>query len=246
MSEGLKDDPEWQLKLNSFIDDAEPAIKGIIRSEPNVSIDDKLDIAQDVRVELVKRISRPENGVIRSVSAYAATAFYNALQKLRHARQREIARLQPTHITTAGDDDPLANIPDTRPTQEAKMIEGECERVLQNAIQELWKTICQLRELHRAALLLQMELELFRSAGVASMRDIARALGIPEDNFAGLWYQLPLDDRTIAEKIFPQYYGVTVERQKVINFRKCAREFLFRRLERNYPEITKLLSNIRH
>jgi len=57
---------------------------------------------------------------------------------------------------------------------------------------------------------------------VASLCDIAVALGMTVEQLAGLWVDLPIDDYSIA-----QLLGVT--RQQVINLRKSARERLTRR-----------------
>ena len=48
-------------------------------------------------------------------------------------------------------------------------------------------------------------------------------MGVPEDRFAELWNDLPLEDSAIA-----QLLGIT--RQQVINLRKTARERLARRM----------------
>jgi hypothetical protein len=59
--------------------------------------------------------------------------------------------------------------------------------------------------------------------GVASMREIADALGMPALRFAELWNRLPLDDLTLAGLL-------GVSRQQVINLRKSARKRLVRRM----------------
>jgi RNA polymerase sigma factor (sigma-70 family) len=97
-------------------------------------------------------------------------------------------------------------------------------------LQRLWSELVQLPLRQRAALLLNLRdeqgggmLALFPITGVASTRDIARALDISDEALAELWSTLPRDDQWIAE-----YLGIT--RRQVINLRKCARERLARRM----------------
>jgi RNA polymerase sigma factor (sigma-70 family) len=102
---------------------------------------------------------------------------------------------------------------------------------LRSHLQEVWKEIGELPRAQRVALLLNLRaedekcpLELFPLTGVASMREIAALLEIPAEEFASLWARLPLDDRTIAERL-------QVARQQVINLRKSARKRLERRMQ---------------
>jgi RNA polymerase sigma factor (sigma-70 family) len=95
----------------------------------------------------------------------------------------------------------------------------------------LWQEIKELPPRQRTALLLNLSdahgrsyTELLALLGVASARQISDALEIPADEFAGIWNELPLDDRVIAERL-----GLT--RQQVINLRKSARERLARRMK---------------
>jgi hypothetical protein len=95
----------------------------------------------------------------------------------------------------------------------------------------LWTEVCQLPPRQRFALLLNLRDEqgrdavvLFPLTGVASLRQVAEALGLTAEKFAELWNRLPLDDATIAKS-----RGLT--RQQVINLRKSARERLSRRME---------------
>jgi hypothetical protein len=98
-------------------------------------------------------------------------------------------------------------------------------------LEKLWIEVCELPSLQRAALLLNL-----RDAGggsviyfipflkIASQKEIAEMLSLPDEQFADLWTKLPLDDTSIA-----QLLGVT--RQQVINLRKTARERLARRMK---------------
>lgn len=98
-------------------------------------------------------------------------------------------------------------------------------------LERLWTEIAALTREHRAALLLNLReagggnaLALFISLGVATIDDVAAALGLTVERLAELWSNLPLDDASIAEIL-----GVT--RQQVINFRRSARERLLRRAQ---------------
>ena len=95
----------------------------------------------------------------------------------------------------------------------------------------LWEEICQLPVRQRMALLLNLKDEqgggvasLLPITGIATMRQIAKALEMADEDFAGLWSRLPLDDASIAELL-------NITRQQVINLRKCARERLERRMK---------------
>jgi len=109
-------------------------------------------------------------------------------------------------------------------------------------LEKLWKEVCDLPGLQRAALLLNL-----RDAGgasviafipflkIASRNEIAETLSMTDKQFADLWDELPLDDTSIARLL-----GVT--RQQVINLRKTARERLARRMkppERNVQKPTE-------
>ena len=97
-------------------------------------------------------------------------------------------------------------------------------------LEKLWKEIRALSFEHRTALLLNLReagggnaVALFIGLGIASIDEVAAAVGLTVDGLAALWSKLPLDDRTIAGIL-----GVT--RQQVINYRRSARERLARRM----------------
>jgi len=93
-----------------------------------------------------------------------------------------------------------------------------------------WKEIRDLRPMQRAALLLNLRdsdganaASLLVMLGIARFEDVAEATGLSNEQLAGIWRDLPLDDLTIGDTL-----GIT--RQQVINLRKSARERLARRL----------------
>jgi DNA-directed RNA polymerase specialized sigma24 family protein len=98
-------------------------------------------------------------------------------------------------------------------------------------LQRLWGELQLLPPNQRAALLLNLRdaggtgcITLFPATGVATLRQLADALGMSAEGFARLWNELPLEDARIAEPL-----GLT--RQQVINARKSGRERLARRLK---------------
>lgn len=99
-----------------------------------------------------------------------------------------------------------------------------------SSLRDVWQELLLLPVRQRLALLLNLRdgdggatLQLLPATDVVSRSGIAAALNMPEIELAGLWHELPLDDRAIAERM-----GAT--RQQVINLRKSARARLARRL----------------
>jgi RNA polymerase sigma factor (sigma-70 family) len=99
---------------------------------------------------------------------------------------------------------------------------------------ELWSQIRELPLGQRQALLLNLRdaggqpaVALLPLTGIVGIRQIAEVLELPLDEFAAMWNRLPLDDLTIAERL-------GVNRQRVINLRKSARERLTRRMGGKY------------
>ena len=98
-------------------------------------------------------------------------------------------------------------------------------------LQRLWEELQQLPPNQRAALLLNLKdaegrgcIALFPATGIATLGQLAAALGMSADRFAQLWNELPMEDARVAELL-----GLT--RQQVINARKSGRERLTRRLK---------------
>lgn len=98
--------------------------------------------------------------------------------------------------------------------------------------EQVWREVCQLPLLQRAALLLNLRdsrdggvISFLPFLGVASKEELARLLEMRYEDFEKLWNDLPLDDSRIA-----QMFGIT--RQQVINLRKTARERLARRMRK--------------
>ena len=122
---------------------------------------------------------------------------------------------------------------DFRGTQYARQTSTVEARLIQREwIIELWAEIDRLPLPQRISLLLSMRdddggsgLILFPMLGVASLRQIAVRLAMPAEDLARLWGCLPLNDQRIGEHL-------RLDRQRVINLRKSARERLVRRAPR--------------
>jgi RNA polymerase sigma factor (sigma-70 family) len=163
------------------------------------------------------------------------TAIFNHLE-----RPIEVDELVKLMAEVCGLKDPFTRVDQQTetPIQATELLEDtkvdiETEFERQVFLQKLWAEICDLPERQRVALLLNLKdaqggsgMALFPLTGVADFRQLAQALAISAEELAKFWNDLPLDDRTIAERL-------TITRQQVINLRKSARERLARRL-RNY------------
>jgi hypothetical protein len=105
---------------------------------------------------------------------------------------------------------------------------------LRENLRHLWAEICELLPRQRVALLLNMEeIHLLPETGIASLRDVAAALALPAEELAQLWFDLPLDDYAIAQRL-----GDGVTRQQVIGLRRKARERLARRMKAFEAELS--------
>ena len=110
-------------------------------------------------------------------------------------------------------------------------------------LERLWSEIRELPAPQRTALLLNLRddsggsaLVALPASGIASMRQIAATLEMPDETLAALWGRLPLSDLEIAARL-------SLSRQQVINLRKSARQRLARRIGGNIYAISA--SNIK-
>lgn len=128
--------------------------------------------------------------------------------------------------------EPQAETLDTLTERECLSAEADPSWLVEQRVylQRLWEELRELPAHQRAALLLNLRDEagrgciaLFVITGVATLTQLAASLELPDEQFAALWNDLPLEDLRVAELL-----GLT--RQQVINARKSARERLARRL----------------
>ncbi|MGH9765486.1 MAG: hypothetical protein ACREDR_14145, partial [Blastocatellia bacterium] len=98
-------------------------------------------------------------------------------------------------------------------------------------LERVWTEIGLLPIKQRCALLLNLThspgdgvLPLLPILGIASVCQIATALGMTDEGLAEIWNLLPLEDSVIADRL-------SVTRQQVINLRKAARQRLARRMK---------------
>lgn len=102
-------------------------------------------------------------------------------------------------------------------------------------LERLWTAILELPLHQRRALLLNMkdsnggDVAVFDAAGIASIAQLAKALEIPTEEFAGMWKDLPIDDKRIAALC-----GIGV--QDVVNRRSSGRRTLKNRMKDLHDE----------
>jgi RNA polymerase sigma factor (sigma-70 family) len=105
------------------------------------------------------------------------------------------------------------------------------ERIDKQAyLKQVWKEMCELPPEQRAAMLLNLKDKdgsditlVFISSGVATISEMAEALGMSIEEFLDLWKRLPLSDEDIAIRL-----GIRV--QRVASLRQSARRRLSRRM----------------
>jgi RNA polymerase sigma factor (sigma-70 family) len=199
-----------------------PVIRGVLRRGEGPIGLEAHDLEAEVLAILVERLRRLriEGGgpLIGDLRAYAAVVTFNVVSDQRRKLRRDRTRPAETR-----EGERQADPPDRTPDAATRFEE-------RSFLHGLWREIALLPARQATALLLNLRDEgrgnailLLPLTGVASLREIARVLGMPAERLAELWPRLPLEDATIAEIL-----GTT--RQQVINLRKAARERLSRRL----------------
>lgn len=195
-----------------------PVIQAILRRRSHGS-PDRSDLEGEVLVRLIERLRRvrraPLEEGIRDFLGYVAVVTYNAATVRPRQRERSLALSE--------DDEPLARLADPAPDA-ALALERRTD------LSRLWNEIRQLPQRQAAALIFNLRDGHGRNAaallpltGTASLRDIARAVGLEPEELAEIWNRLPLEDAAIAAVL-------QVTRQQVINLRKSARQRLARRM----------------
>ena len=158
---------------------------------------------------------------------WAFRELQNAAADLLGVQDRPALSLSGESAANAGtegaDPQPGLDLPETRAGAHREL-EGR------QFLAALWLEVRELPLGQRRALLLNLRddqgrdrLALLTLTGLATRGDLARLLELPEAELAELWGELPLDDRTIAQR-----FDLTA--RQVINLRKSARARLARRL----------------
>jgi RNA polymerase sigma factor (sigma-70 family) len=205
--------------VSLLVAQALPVVQAILRR--HLASPDQADLEGEVLVQLIERLHRlrrdPEGAGIRDFRGYVAVVTYNVAS--REARRRDLNRSR----VQGEDDDPLSRLADPAPDAALAF-----ER--RTYLSLLWQEIRQLPQRQAAALILHLRdghghdaASLLPLTGTASLRDIARAVGLAPEKLAEIWNRLPLEDATIADLL-------QVTRQQVINLRKSARDRLARRM----------------
>jgi RNA polymerase sigma factor (sigma-70 family) len=216
-------EPEASELLGRLLQElAEPIIRKVVhfRLGGEARLADARDLLAEIEVRLIERLhalKRQAGEPIADFRGYVAVAAYRACA--------DYFRGAPRRRATAEGGADLAELP---------AVEASLPQVLgqRSQLQTLWGEIRQLPPRQCAALLLHLRdddgrdaVGLFPLTGTASLRDIARQIGLPAERLAEVWNRLPLDALAIADLL-----GVT--RQQVNNLRKSARERLARRMKK--------------
>ena len=203
---------------NLLTTQARPVVQAILRRD---SRPDGADLEAEILLLLLERLRRlrrdPGGEGIRDFRGYVAVVTYNVVS--RQSRRRGSER---TGVPEK-DGDPLLRLAD--PAPDAALV---FER--RTYLSRLWQEIRQLPPRQAAALILNLRdgqggnaAALLPLTGIATLREMAGAVGLPPEKLAEIWHLLPLEDSALAGLL-----GVT--RQQVINLRKSARERLARRM----------------
>lgn len=198
-----------------------PVIQGVLRRGAGDGGAELSDLEGEVLALLVERLRRLrlERGMppVRDLRAYTAAVTFHVVSDHRRRQRLEGRRM------AGRDDGGVQELADVQPDAAVAF-----ER--RTYLHRLWQEITALPPRQAAALLLNLRdakganaVSLLPLTGVASLRDVARILGMPAEELAALWSRLPLDDATIAVTL-------GLSRQQVINLRKSARQRLARRM----------------
>lgn len=141
----------------------------------------------------------------------------------------EVLEIREPLLVRESDRDPEAEVSPLERADERQAVEPQV--LWRDYLQRLWEAILQLPEHYRVPLLLNLRddrdgavIAHLPDLGIASIAQIAACVGIPPREFAALWWELPLDDNTIAARL-------GLKRQDVINRRMLARRSLARAMQ---------------
>ena len=134
--------------------------------------------------------------------------------------QKVYAKLRPEYADQVDlEGEEKDNALENNPNSEASAL---TQLEMQQALAQLWQGILMLKLADRHILLLNWPpIHLLPETGITTLREIAAALELPDEEFAALWYKLPLPDKEIAVRL-----GMIA--REVINRRSKIREKLKR------------------
>lgn len=214
-------DPSAEAAAEALIARVQPNVRAYLAVQ-GVRGDNLDDLCQQSRVHLLLAL-RARRAAGRAIENGAAFARKIARNLLLDAGRRARARPPTTSLDAlaeeSGSHAAVPAAPDDVADRVLSVLAAEQLRAW------LWQEVRALPPFQRAALLLGMEPDELLSLQY-KQSEIAQALGLPLDDFLGLWRGLPLSDRQIAHRL-----GVA----NVSNLRKCARERLARRLASLQP-----------
>jgi RNA polymerase sigma factor (sigma-70 family) len=213
---------------NVLVTIAAPVVRAVVR---NVSLrfgpsarlrpEDEEDIAATTMYRLVRRLSTDLSAdPISSFRQYVAGVAKHVCDD--HFRALRSSRAAIAEQSSFADEQAPLELP--APPSADPVVRYE----LMESITAVWETIQLLPHQQRMAVLLNLKdghgntaLRYVLASGIATMDDIAAALGVDDAKLLQWWPLLPLPDAQIAD-----YLGVS--RQRIINLRQAARKRLRR------------------
>ncbi|SRR5215204_3271022 len=208
------------------------------------------DLRQEVRLKVLAHLrylqTNPSTDPIYDFRNYVARITHNLLHDYFRAEFRPVVTVQRREIQLPpgevregeAENDLILPAKSSRLLPEfAVDIEDEEERILR--LKLVWAELRQLPAKQCAAWLLKIAdndgestLKWLPVFQIATICEIAAAIGQSAETLADIWKGLPLCDRSIAEML-------GASQRQVINWRKSANERLQRRIRKNFAETTK-------
>jgi RNA polymerase sigma factor (sigma-70 family) len=241
-----KDEINETALTRLFTEHADPVCKKVVefRTRNIIGIDyfekQKLqeDLKQDARLKILAQLRlmkiNPQIEPIYDFRNYVARITHNLVhdyfRRLRTSESVQIDEIKfpPSEILSETDLLKL-NGKETLPSFAADFEETQ-ERIFR--LKLVWQELCQLPENQCAAWLLKVAdknnestLKWLPVFNIATIRQIAAAIGKNAEDLAKIWNNLPFNDQQIADLL-------NVTQRQVINLRKSANERLQRRIKK--------------
>lgn len=205
------------------------------------------DLKQEVRLKILAHLrfmqTDPSTAPIYDFRNYVARITHNLLHDYFRSEFRPIVTVQNRDIQLPANEVRQSEWEVTEILLPKSMrllpefavdIEDEEERILR--LKLVWSELCRLPVNQCASWLLKIAdksdestLKWLPVFQIATIREIAAAIGQNAETLASLWKDLPLSDHRIAELL-------GASQRRVINWRKSANERLQRRLKKNFAQ----------